>query len=700
MFLLTMCRLRCDRKKPCTSCIRLGQAPACSFQNASPRPVRPRGSGLDEQSTRNTLQERIDQLESHVRSLVYKQQDSIILTTKSTSSSEANVVIDDSNALRHDFGRIDLQRDGPSYVESDHWTAILDEISDLKDMVEEHTCGPRDETQRLPGTDLFLFQTHPTSKMEIIAAIPPRIVVDSIIAKYFKSADMPVTLVVHRRVFFKQYDNFWKDPLGTPIMWVTILFGMMYVVAWTTLNVSGGLGSLDEETVVEYQNIIMTSREKMIQCLRLGNYLKGTPHTIEALLAFLQIEYVQGEDAQQGCWQLVGVIIRVALKMGYHRDGSHFPELSAFDAEMRRRTWFMLIQFDIASASQVGLPRIIKQAQCDTAEPRSLLDDDFDDTTVILPPARPQTEHTLAQFLVYKSRIVSVYGMICDFTTSSQQRNYDEAMNLDKMLSTAYAQKPLILELKPMQQSIMDGTDLITRRLYIAMTFHHAQMTLHRKFMILAKTNSKYTYSHTTCIDAALTAVRLQADLFEQCQPGRMLYADRWKILTLTQSEFLLGTTILCFNLDDDMTNKRWGTSPLCGDEVFTKCVEALKGSLSIWEQQQGLSKEAGTAVKAIRFVLAKAQDRAGNLVSLSEPHVSSFSAPPTAITLGAGSDMYQGGTISTTSAPHPEQLTSMLPDPQIGWNDGLSSELFEMDWSWDAWIQFEGHDGGGTDAV
>jgi hypothetical protein len=186
-------------------------------------------------------------------------------------------------------------------------------------------------------------------------------VVDSIIAKYFRAADMPVTLVVHRKVFFKQYEKFWEDPLATPIMWVTMLFGMMYVVAYFTLNLNGSVGQLDKETVTEYQNILSTTREKMIQCLRMGNYMKGLPHTIEAMLAFLQIEYVQGEDTQQGFWQLMGVIIRVAMKMGYHRDGTHFPEMSVFEAEMRRRTWYILIQFDIATASQAGLPRTIKE---------------------------------------------------------------------------------------------------------------------------------------------------------------------------------------------------------------------------------------------------------------------------------------------------------------------------------------------------
>jgi hypothetical protein len=385
--------------------------------------------------------------------------------------------------------------------------------------------------------------------------------------------------------------------------------------------------------------------------------------------------------------------------MGYHRDGSHFPEMSTYEAEMRRRTWYILVQFDIASASQVGLPRIIKQTQCDTAEPRNLLDSDFDDTAKSLPLERPQSEHTLSQFLVYKSRVVSVYGQIIDFTTSSQQRHYDEAMRLDVLLNTAYTQKPANLELKPMQRSIMDGAELITRRLYIAMSFYHAQMTLHRKFMILAKTNNLFAYSHTTCIAAALSALRLQGELFEQSQPGRMLHADRWKILSLTQSEFLLATTVLCFNLDDDMKNNRGGTSTLCSEEVQDKSVAALKAARGVWEQQQGFSKEARTAVKAISVVL-------GRMEALSDGRdVSSFGTTLAAATPSTDSGIGLGEYIAPTiPTPASEELWTNIPsasgfDPSVpqdcssintDFDDGAIGGFFEMDQSWETWLQFE----------
>jgi hypothetical protein len=328
-----MFRLRCDRNTPCASCVRLGRASACSVP--SPQQASAPGSVPIDPSTRRILQDRINQLELLVRSLLEKQPDKHDTSAAGSAlPSETTAIVKEEDRVTSEFGRINLKEHESSYVESNHWMAILDEISDLKDMVEEETDNLQTDAQN-PRADLFLLQTYPTTKMEIIAAIPPRIFVDSIIAKYFKWADMPVSLVIHRGVFFKQYEAFWENPLSTPTMWLTILFGMMYTVASIVIAIE----SLDEETIPEYQRIITTSREKMIQCLRMGDYMKGTPHTIEALLTFLCTEYLQSDDTQQGCWQLTGVIIRVALKMGYHRDGSHFPQMSAFETEMRRRTW-------------------------------------------------------------------------------------------------------------------------------------------------------------------------------------------------------------------------------------------------------------------------------------------------------------------------------------------------------------------------
>jgi hypothetical protein len=522
---------------------------------------------------------------------------------------------------------------------------------------------------------------------------------------------MPVALIVHREEFFNQYESFWDDSTSTPIMWIALLLGMLFIAAYEALVVAGASSTLDEVTLLEYRNIIATSYERIIQCLRLGNYMRGGPHAIEALLFLLQLEFVQGEDRQHECWQLTGVTVRIALKMGYHRDGSHFPHISAYEAEMRRRIWYILIQFDTASAAQVGLPRMIREMQYDTMEPHNLLDTDFNTSTRLLPPSRPPSEHTLSQFLVSKSKVISVYGMICDFNNSSQQCDYAEAMRLDALLNNAYSQKPASLSPKPINRSITDVTALITRRLYMSMSFHHAQISLHRKFMLRAKTDSRYAYSHTTCLDAASAALLYQSEMFEHSLPGRMLHAERWKVLSLIQSEFLLATTVLCANLNDDLENKRWEKTSLCSRDLLADRISALATSRMVWEAQEEFSSEAKTAVKAITVVLTKATRAEESYhrgvpchgVSSGERLLTAFPASvasnssslswarDTSSADGVKEPMY--GSFITNSAHEPvfehrdAEHDAFISTP-ASYDDGVWSSIFDVDQSWDTWIQ------------
>jgi hypothetical protein len=58
-----------------------------------------------------------------------------------------------------------------------------------------------------------------------------------------------------------------------------------------------------------------------------------------------------------GVWALAGVVIRLAMRMGYHRDPMAYPELSALQGEMRRRIWTAMINLD--ALMSVSLPQPI-----------------------------------------------------------------------------------------------------------------------------------------------------------------------------------------------------------------------------------------------------------------------------------------------------------------------------------------------------
>jgi hypothetical protein len=82
------------------------------------------------------------------------------------------------------------------YVDGEHWTAILDNIADLKDYLD------REEQLRLASTPdhdlnknddiapLLYGCQSPVSKTDILAALPPKAAVDRYISRYFNRVDL------------------------------------------------------------------------------------------------------------------------------------------------------------------------------------------------------------------------------------------------------------------------------------------------------------------------------------------------------------------------------------------------------------------------------------------------------------------------------------------------------------------------------
>ena len=265
-------------------------------------------------------------------------------------------------------------------------------------------------------------------------------------------------------------------------MWIGELFGVMCLGAYYQQE--------PLPLISDPKSLIPTYREKIIQCLVLGKYTKCAPYTIETLLLYLHLEYNQNEDKQMEIWVLLGVIVRLALRMGYHRDASHFPHVSTFEGEMRRRAWAVIISFDALASAQVGLPRMIRESHSDTAEPRNLLDEDLYQEMLTVLPSRPDTVQTLVQFIVAKNTIVGIYGKISDEITATESITYNEVMGLDKILGDTYASIPQGLQMRPVSDSSVDTPDVILHRSFLALLYHKAKCILHYRHMLPARTDS------------------------------------------------------------------------------------------------------------------------------------------------------------------------------------------------------------------
>jgi hypothetical protein len=99
--------------------------------------------------------------------------------------------------------------------------------------------------------------------------------------------------------------------------------------------------------------------------------------------------------------------VRIAQKMGYHRDGEVL-NLSPFETEMRRRIWWQIVVLDSSHAMVSGLSPSLLPVNWDTKEPQNLNDADlFPNSAEPVHPREGPTEMAFCIILhqVYKLTI-------------------------------------------------------------------------------------------------------------------------------------------------------------------------------------------------------------------------------------------------------------------------------------------------------
>ena len=340
-------------------------------------------------------------------------------------------------------------------------------------------------------------------------------------------------------------------------------------------------------------------REKIVQSLILGEYTKSAPYVLETMIHYVYIEFAIHADAEKDIWFLLALEVNLAMRMGYHRDPSHFPGISPLKSEMRRRLWATVLQGDILISSQMGMPRMISDSQCDTAEPRNLNDTDLEQDTSELPPSRPETEVTTAMSTIARRRMLTALGSISDLMTNVKSCSYAEVMQADASLHKAAASIPHPFKMKSMTASITDSPQVIMSRLFIRHLFYKGQIMLHRRFLLMESTSvdeGLFSYSRKACFDASLGMLHIQHTLNEETCPGGQLHMMRWRVSSIINHQFLMATMILCSLLHRGQILHR-------KEEIMTK----LRSTRAIWMRSSSTSQEAKKAAETVSFVLARA---------------------------------------------------------------------------------------------
>jgi hypothetical protein len=132
---------------------------------------------------------------------------------------------------------------------------------------------------------------------------------------------------------------------------------------------------------------------------------------------------------------------------------------------------------------QLGLPSNTQFPTWDTRPPTNLLDSDFDEDTLDLPPARPDSEPTELLFYITKHRLITVFEKVLRHTLAVTDRPTDELEMIGQELRGTDAALPIIFQPRFMADSFADSPSVVVTRLCVNAIYQKCLCVLHRKYV-------------------------------------------------------------------------------------------------------------------------------------------------------------------------------------------------------------------------
>jgi len=281
----------------------------------------------------------------------------------------------------------------------------LFKVDDLKDLlrresgIEEDASSP--EIWNMSSDQAFIFSL--SSSNVQISVLHPRAETVRSYWEIFKETFDPVIKVLHVPTQEPQIlENATRlHSLSRPAE--CLMFAIYYA---TITNLTPDQCRLQFGVKVD---LLERYRFAVQQALARAKFLQTSSVSIlQALTIFLIALRSNQEDS--GLLGVLGsVAIRIAQRLGLHRDGSHYANLSPFKQEIRRRLWWHAVMLDGRALEDRTFDPRIYDFMADTKLPSNLNDTDLTIDMKELPaPKLGCTDMTASFSLICKSNLIII----------------------------------------------------------------------------------------------------------------------------------------------------------------------------------------------------------------------------------------------------------------------------------------------------
>ena len=275
-------------------------------------------------------------------------------------------------SLDNNFGRLVLDEGKSRYVNNSFWANLSNEVEDIKTILhdesdDEHDLPSPSESPHDSPAD-FVFH-HGSPGHDRTLPHPPPHIIQLFWNKYEENVD-PLIKMLHlpsTRAIFQALKD---DAASIPKHHEPLVFAIYYaaVTSLTCEESKEHTGEVKWQLQVRYRRYVERALAK--------EHFLSTEEIVvlQALVLFLLS--LRRNEHPRVLWSLTGLVTRISMTMGLHREPSLF-DLGPYDTEVRRRLWWQICNLDVRLSEDHGSDPGILEHSFDTKYPLNIDDADY-----------------------------------------------------------------------------------------------------------------------------------------------------------------------------------------------------------------------------------------------------------------------------------------------------------------------------------
>ncbi|KXJ86762.1 fungal-specific transcription factor domain-domain-containing protein [Microdochium bolleyi] len=315
--------------------------------------------------------------------------------------------------------------------------------------------------------------TPPEHRMRNI--LPSRPVCDHLLRTYITGTET-IYRTIHIPSFMRQYEQYWNGEQVPEVFLPQLL--CMLCIGYRFYGAGKGL-------MYDREGIHIPTASALVR-MWLDN-VRGKQLDYSTLqtevLSMCARRMVDPRD--QESWRHIGLIVRMAMTMGLHRDPSEFGQkITPFWGEQRRKLWYTILEFDIQFSMQCNLPTCVRLGDYTCQPPRNINDDEIHPDIEELPETKPIDQHTDSRIQAFAAGTIALRFKVVDLinrsdTLSSFEQVLDVGTELEKTFEDIRYALPRSQEVNPMEARRQWMT-----RVILDMHVRRAILALYRPFAL------------------------------------------------------------------------------------------------------------------------------------------------------------------------------------------------------------------------